>query len=126
MKASAPSGSGRFSLRLCPVPVVPDGARNIRSAGKDAWTHEVSRGIKRKRREARASAHAVALPCAAITPDVFVAGGAGIASVFTLTKYSLVSASVIDAAILLYARIGWCPVCGSERWRGSTSRTGRR
>lgn len=32
------SGSGRFSLRLCPVPAVTDHASNVRSSEKEPWT----------------------------------------------------------------------------------------
>jgi hypothetical protein len=46
----------------------------------------------------------IALLCAAITPNVFVAGGAGIASMSTLTRYLLVPAIIVEVAVLLYAR----------------------
>ncbi len=46
----------------------------------------------------------IALFCAAITPNVFVAGGLDWMSASVLTKYVLLPAAVLQIAILLYAR----------------------
>ncbi|MBI3636894.1 MAG: hypothetical protein HY216_11915 [Candidatus Rokubacteria bacterium] len=70
----------------------------------------------------------IALLCAAITPNVFVAGGAGVASMSTLTKYLLAPAIVIQVAILLYARAAGYPRLFNRLviglWVGAVATTG--
>jgi len=47
----------------------------------------------------------IALICAGIAPNIFVAGGVGIVPMSTLAKYMLLPAVVIEVVILVYARI---------------------
>jgi len=47
----------------------------------------------------------IALVCAGVAPNIFVAGGLGLVPMSLLAKYALLPAVVIEVAIILYARV---------------------
>jgi hypothetical protein len=86
------------------------------------------RGFNETGRKLELPLTVIALLCAAITPNVFVAGGVGVASMSTLTKYLLVPAIVIQIVILLYARAAGSPRLFNRLvtglWVGAVATTG--
>lgn len=67
-------------------------------------TDVIATGRPRARMNLELPLTLIALICAGVAPNIFVAGGLGVAPMSVLAKYVLLPAVVIEAAIIVYAR----------------------